>query len=54
MKRLALITFGVLTIAEGVINTVLYCTFLDKIFPAADFAIPAYIRMIRVPDEGNT
>tara|TARA_R110002126_G_scaffold105861_1_gene240385 strand:+ start:1749 stop:1913 length:165 start_codon:yes stop_codon:yes gene_type:complete len=54
MKRLALITFGVLTIVEGVINTALYCTFLDKIFPAADFAIPVYLKMARFPDEGNT
>ena len=32
----------------------LYLTFLDKIFPAADFAIPVYIKMVKVPDDGNT
>jgi|TARA_R110000851_G_scaffold229758_4_gene382483 hypothetical protein len=53
MKRLALIIFGLLTILEGVINTLLYVTFMDKVFPAADFAITAYIRMIKVPDDGN-
>tara|TARA_R110002094_G_scaffold1901_3_gene7992 strand:+ start:1752 stop:1916 length:165 start_codon:yes stop_codon:yes gene_type:complete len=54
MKRLALITFGVLTIVEGVVNTALYLTFLDKILPVADFAIPVYIKMVKVPDDGNT
>lgn len=42
LKRFGLIVFGLLSILEAVLNTVLYVTFLDKIIPAFDFSFPFY------------
>ena len=52
-KRIALILFGLTSILEGIVNTFLYLTFLDKYIPAADWALPLYINTIKIRHEDD-
>jgi len=44
LKRVGLILYGILTIIEGIVNTVLYLTLLDTVLGAVDWAFPAYFK----------
>jgi hypothetical protein len=41
--RLGLLIYGGLSVLEGILNSILYLTFLDKIMPVADFSLPFYM-----------
>lgn len=46
IKRFGLVVFGLLSIVEGVLNTLLYVTILDKLIKPFDFAFPFYFTYI--------
>jgi hypothetical protein len=41
-ERIGLLLYGILSTIEGVLNTLLYITFLDKVFGVFDFSLPVY------------
>tara|TARA_R100000963_G_C4644005_1_gene107794 strand:- start:1389 stop:1601 length:213 start_codon:yes stop_codon:yes gene_type:complete len=43
-KRLGLLVYGVISIFESVINTLLYLTLLDTLFKPIDWAFPFYFK----------
>lgn len=48
-QRFYLLMFGLLTIAEGITNTLLYLTFTEKIVGVADWAIPFTFNKLKDP-----
>lgn len=42
MQYIGLVTYGVLSVIESLINLILYLTFLYKFVPVSDFSLPFY------------
>lgn len=42
VKRIGLLLYGLMSIVESLVNTLLYATCLDIVVPAVDLAVPFY------------
>jgi hypothetical protein len=47
-KRIGLIWFGILSTIEGLLNTVIYLLFLERVIKPLDLSLPFYFNYFKV------